>query len=229
MDGDLDRRQLIINSLETKAVLKHKVYSNTLDVFDMLKEALHEMSSDINEELTTSRIVKIEYRDRGKFEAQMQIASDVLIFTMHTNVFEFCREHSVHTCDYVKNNPNNSYCGVINVYDFLSDSFKHNRTEDDGYLIARIYINHEKCFFVEGKRQEGYSYKIFGDQKITEEILVDIIETSVLYAVDFDLLIPPFDSQKYIGVDQLNTKNEGTKIKTAKRLGFQYNTDDILE
>lgn len=227
MDEDLAKRQVIINSLESKSVLKQDVYRNTLAVFDSLKEILHEMSTEINDELSNTRIVKIEYRDRGKFEAQMQVASDIIIFSMHTNVFEFYREHAVRENVYIKNDPKNSYCGVINIYDFLSDSFKYNRTSDEGYLIARVFINHEKHFFVEGKRQGKYSFETFGTQKITDEIIVDIVETAVMYAIDFDLLVPPYDTQKIIAVDQLNTKIENSKIQTGKRLGFKFNSDDI--
>ena len=43
-----------------------------------------------------------------------------------------------------------TYCGVINMYNFLSDSFKYNRENDLGYLIGRMFINKENTF-VEGK------------------------------------------------------------------------------
>jgi len=33
--------------------------------------------------------VVIECKDRGEFEVEFRVAGDVLIFHMHTNVFEF--------------------------------------------------------------------------------------------------------------------------------------------
>ena len=33
--------------------------------------------------------VTVEYHDRGEFEFRLKFAGDVLIFMMHTNVFEF--------------------------------------------------------------------------------------------------------------------------------------------
>lgn len=227
MDVDPTKRDQIIQTLESKAVLKQEIYNNTLDVFGMMKDILHEMSTEINEELTNTRLIKVEYRDRGKFEAQTQVAGDMLIFSMHTNVFKFSREHLINNNTYAQQDASNIYTGVINIYDFLSDSFKYNRTSDEGYLIARIFINHEKHFFVEGKRQHKYSCESFGTQKMSRELLMDIIESSILYALDFDLLAPPYDTQKIIALDQLNTKTENSKIQTGKRLGFMFNSDDV--
>ena len=154
MEGDPNKRTQIINTLNTKSVTKQEVYNNTFEVFNMLKDILHEMSGEINETIANARLVKVEYRDRGKFEAQIQIAGDMLIFSMHTNIFEFNREHSIWQNPYTKQDVKNSYCGIINIYDFLADSFKYNRSSDEGYLIGRIFINRERQFFVEGKRQE---------------------------------------------------------------------------
>ncbi len=62
---------------------------------------------------------------------------------------------------------------------------------------------------------------------LTTEILTDIIETAILYAAEFDLLVPPYDTQKIIAVEQVNTKIENSKIQTGKRLGYKFNSDDV--
>ena len=227
MEGDPNKRTQIINTLNTKSVTKQEVYNNTFEVFNMLKAILHEMSGEINETIANARLVKVEYRDRGKFEAQIQIAGDMLIFSMHTNIFEFNREHSIWQNPYTKQDVKNSYCGIINIYDFLADSFKYNRSSDEGYLIGRIFINRERQFFVEGKRQETYSHETFGTRTINKEHLTNIIETAILYAIDFDLLVPPYDTLKIVAVEQMNTKIENSKIQTGKRLGYKFNSDDV--
>ena len=167
------------------------------------------------------------YRDRGKFEAQLQIASDLLIFQMHTDIFEFEAKHAIWQNEYVKANRDNSYCGVINIYNFLSDSFKFNRNADEGYLIGRIFINREKCFFVEGKRQTQVRPSEFGQERITREALIHILESAICYAVNFDLLMPQYDDRKRVTVDQFNTKMDNSKFITGKRLGYEFNIDDI--
>ena len=138
-------RDKILETIVSKSTLKQKVFDNTFATFNDLKEALLEMASEMDDELDgkLDRRVRIEYRDRGKFEAQLQLANDLLIFQMHTDVFQFDADHAIWGVPYVQDNKENSYCGIINIYNFLSDSFKFNRNADEGYLIGRIFINRE--------------------------------------------------------------------------------------
>lgn len=229
MDNDTDLRQQILSTLVQKANLQQKVFDNTFAVFNDLKETLHEMTSEINDELEEKidKRVRIEYRDRGKFEAQLQVAGDVLIFSMHTNVFEFNRDHIIWQNSYVRDEKQNSYCGIINIYNFLSDSLKYNRNADEGYLVGRIFINREMQYFVEGKRQMSMRHNSFGQEKIDKDALVDIVEHAINYSLEFDLLVPPYELSKVVSVDQLNTKIENSKMQTGKRLGYKFNSDDI--
>lgn len=222
--------QLILSTLVEKSGMKQKVYDTTFEAFNMIKDVLHEMSNDLNNNLKGSdKRVKLEYRDRGKFEAEIRVAGDILIFSMHTNVFEFDRDHSIWKLSYVQQDKLNSYCGVINVYNFLTDSFKYNRQDDLGYLIGRLFINRESHYFVEGKRQMGFLYNNFGQAILDKESLRKIIETAILYSLEFDLLVPPYDMVKIASVAQMNTKIESSKLQTGKRLGFKFNSDDVLE
>lgn len=222
-------RQRILETITGKSTLKQKVFDNTFAAFNYLKETLLEMASEMDDELEgrLDRRVRIEYRDRGKFEAQLQIAEDILIFSMHSNVFEFNREHIIWQNSYVRDNRDNSYCGIINIYNFLSDSFKYNRSADEGYLIGRIFVNREMQYFVEGKRQISMRHNNFGTQRIDRDALLNIVETAIDYTIDFDLLVPPYDAVKIVSVDQLNTKIENSKIQTGKRLGYKFCSDDI--
>jgi len=223
-----DSKEQIISALEVKSIIKQRVYDQTLEIFKELKNILSEIAFELNNELKINDTrVFLEYKDRGQFEAELKVAGDMLIFSMHSNIFEFNREHNVWKTNYLKDNQLYSYCGIINVYNFLADSFKYNRLEDLGYLITRIFINIEKHFFVEGKRQEKYLYNNFGQSLLSKEILKEIILKSIMYAIEFDLLVPPYDHVKIASVAQLNEKMEYSKMKTGKRLGFKFNSDDI--
>ncbi|MFG6354299.1 MAG: hypothetical protein K1V69_02660 [Alistipes sp.] len=222
-------REKILETIVRKSTLKQSVFDNTFSTFNELKDTLFEMASEMDDQLDgrLDRRVRIEYRDRGKFEAQLQVASDLLIFQMHTDVFEFDANHIIWQNAYVQSDTANSYCGVINVYNFLSDSFKYNRNADEGYLIGRIFINREKCFWVEGKRQTIARPMAFGQRRIDREALVEIVEAAVNYAINFDLLTPPYEENKRVTVDQFNTKLDNSKFVTGKRISYDFSTDDI--
>ncbi|MBE6196890.1 MAG: hypothetical protein E7137_07325 [Rikenellaceae bacterium] len=222
-------RARIEETIIKKSALKQKVFDNTFFIFNELKDTLLEMASEMEDDMEgrIDKRVRIEYRDRGKFEAQLQIASDLLIFQMHTNVFEFETNHVIWENPYVQADPDNSYCGVINIYNFLSDSFKFNRNADEGYLIGRLFINRERMFFVEGKRQTLVRAKDFGRREIDRGALVAILEAAINYALGFDLLLPPYEKSKRVTVDQFNTRMDNSKFITGKRLDYDFNVDDI--
>lgn len=228
MELPASRRTEIVELLREKATLKQLIYDNTFAVLTELKDVLEEYAVEVNEMLDSSdRRIKLEYRDRGKHEAQLMMAGDILIFSMHTNVFHFERDNIVWKNSYVQKDKNNAYCGVINIYNFLSDSIRFNRNSDEGYLIGRIFINRENQYLVEGKRQINFRHTSFGNGAINTASLTEIIESAINYALNFDLLVPPFDTQKIVSVDQMNTKIENSRLQTGKRIGYHYNSDDV--
>ena len=222
-------RAKILDTIIRKSTLKQKVFDNTFSAFNSLKETLLEMASEMDDELDgkLDRRVRLEYRDRGKFEAQLQVANDILIFQMHTDVFEFDPSHAIWQNPYVKADRENSYCGVINIYNVLSDSFKFNRNADEGYLIGRIFINRERRYFAEGKQQTSLRAAQFGEAEIDRDALVAILETAIDFSLDFDLLMPPYEENKRVTVDQFNTKMDNSKFITGKRLGYEFDIKDI--
>jgi hypothetical protein len=225
-----EKKQTIISTLKEKSVLKEKVYDNTLNSFLIVKDILKNLSKEVNNNLAgIDPRIKLEYTDRSTFDAQMKVAGDVLFFSMHSNIFQFDREHPAWKTAYIQKNKYNAYSGIINIYNFLFDSFKYSRFDDLGYLIARIFINHENQYFVEGKRQMGMLFTNYGNEEISRESLQVIIETAIQYALEFDLLVPPYDTVKIATVGQAEAKIQHSRVITGKRLGFQFNSDDVLE
>lgn len=223
-------KDLILKTLLEKSTIKNNVYDNTFEVFQLLKEVLHEIVFEYNKVIMKKdkRLI-LEFRDTEKFEAELKVAGDILFFHMHTNVFEFDRDHGIWKISYVQDNKMTSYSGIISVYNFLSDSFKYNRYDDLGYLIARIFVNKDKHYFVEGKRQLGFLYNNFGNETITKESLRQIIESAILYTLDFDLLVPPYDNVKIATVAQMMERKNNAKVSTGKRLGFKFYADEAGE
>ncbi len=225
-----EKKQTIIATLKEKSILKEKVYDNTYNSFLIVKEILKNLAKEVNNNLTgLDPRIRLEYADRSAFDAQMKVAGDILFFSMHSNIFQFDREHPAWKTAYIQKNKYNAYSGIINIYNFLFDSFKYSRLDDLGYLIARIFINHENQYFVEGKRQMGMLFTNYGNEEISRESLQVIIETAIQYALEFDLLVPPYDTVKIATVGQAESKIQHSKLITGKRLGFQFNSDDVLE
>jgi hypothetical protein len=228
--SELDEKRLtIVTTLKEKSLLKQKVYDNTFEWFGVVKDILKTFAKDVNISLGGfDNRIKMEYTDRSNFDAQLKVAGDIILFSMHSNIFQFDREHPAWKTPYIQKNKFNAYSGIINIYNFLFDSFKYSRFDDLGYLIARIFINHENQYLVEGKRQMGMLFSNYGNEALSRSSLQFIISTAIQYSLEFDLLVPPYDTVKIATVGQAEAKIQHSRVITGKRLGFQFNSDDVL-
>ncbi|MCD4772194.1 MAG: hypothetical protein K8R41_02275 [Bacteroidales bacterium] len=209
-----------------KATLKQYVYSNTLSTIKLIKETIKEIVSEYKDQFkNTEKLIPFEYKERSKFEIELKFGGDVLLFIMHTNIFEFPREHEVMKTSYIKDDKDRSYCGIIHIYNFLADSFKYNRINDVGYLIGRIFINKDKYYFIEGKKELGLLYNNFGNIKMDKKVSREIIESSINYTVNFDLLTPPYQNVQEIYMQDIKYAIDNMALKTGKRLGFKFQAD----
>jgi hypothetical protein len=225
-EQEIKQRETIIKLLSEKSVMKQDVYSNTISVFNDLKDLLKEKAEDMSNQVTkVDKRVNIFYKDLSIQSMQLKVAGDMLDFEMHSNVFEFDRSHPMYKTSYIKENDFNSFCGIISVYNFLADSFKYNRLGDLGYLIARIFVNREKRFFVETKTKFGAKYNRFSDAPINKENLSDIVNELIIYSITFDLFTPPFDSVRMVTVNEIQEKSSSSALRTGKRLGYLGGTE----
>lgn len=216
--------------INKKGQLKQLVYRNTLESISLIKKAITDLRKEYQEKYSKDpKAIPFIQQDRGEFEVQLQFAGDVLIFTMHTNIFEFSRYHEVMSTAYIREDKNRSYCGIINIYNFLADSFKYNRVNDIGYLIGRIFVNKDNCYFIEGKREVGLLYNNFGQEVLNEKAARQIVESAILYTINFDLLTPPYDSLKEISLQEMQSIVDSYTLKTGKRLGFKFQADKAEE
>ena len=215
--------QEIIELLEKKSAVKQSVYRKTQAVFSDLQEMLEEKSKRISAmKSLKEKGVEVEYSSKGKFEAQIKFSGDTLLFHMHSNIFDFPSVHPLYKTKYVKEDKSRAFCGVINVYNFLSDSLKYNRMNDSGFLIGRIFINKDNHFFVEGEEQLGFLYKDFVNQQIEKSYIEQIVNVLMIYALEFDLQTPNFKDVREVSVYQVLDMSNNQKLKTAKRLGYKF-------
>ncbi len=211
-----------------KANLKQQVYRNTLNALNSIKSSIIELERKYGAYVVESApddLTPFESNSVGDFEIELKFGGDTLLFLMHTNVFEFPRDHEVMRTDYIREDKSRSYCGIINIYNFLSDSFKYNRVNDVGYLIGRLFINKDNHYFVEGKRELGFVFNDFGKNILDTEAVDNLIETSITYTINFDLLTPNYNLVKEVSVFEMKNTMDAISLKTGKRLGFKFQSD----
>jgi hypothetical protein len=223
----LSPQDLILKLLKEKTLVQLDVRHRTEDVFRIMKQVLAEMAHTLSKQAALiDKRIQVQYKENNEFEVTLTVAEDVLIFYMQSNIFTFDRTHPIWQTSYVKGNEANAYCGSISIYNFLSDSFKYNRSNDLGYLIARIFINHDLHYFVEGKRQLGFLYNNFSSAVLDKPAIADIFNSALLYTLDFSLFVPPFDNVKEVSVSAMEEETNKMQLQTGKRLGFRFSADN---
>jgi hypothetical protein len=220
----MNSEEKIVSLLKEKACTKQKIYRITKNIFANFQDVLQEKANILNNKIQ-DKDVEVSYQESGDFDAKLKFSGDTLLFHMHSNIFDFDSSHQIHKTSYVKEDKMRSFCGVINIYNFLSDSLKYNRLNDAGFLIARIFINKDNHFFVEGDKQLGFFFNDFVNQQIDEVQICKIIDTAMIYALNFDLQTPNFNDVNVVSLHQILDINNNHKIKTSKRLGFKFSSE----
>jgi hypothetical protein len=212
----------IVAALKDKAVLKQHIFRSTIAVFQMLRA----MTDEIGKRLATKfaeidKTVVIECTDESEFEFQIKFGGDVLMFSMQTNVQTFGPEHILTKSPYILEDIHRGYYGTLTVYNFMADSVKYNRLNDAGYLLARMMVNCDGHFYIEGLRQMNFLYPNIAENVINEAVLRSFIESSILTAIDQDLYAPAFQDVMIIPL-ALKLQDQ---MAGAAKVGFQVKSD----
>lgn len=230
MENDSAAFQLILKSLSEKAPAKIEVVKRAEEAFSVMKNILRKLELQLQESLSkVDKRIVIKYSERGPFDLEFKVCDDILIFSLHTDAFTFPENHQIWKSTYAHSNPQKIYFGMISVYNFLTDSLKYNRSNDIGVLIARVFINHENHFYVEGKKQLGFLFNDLEHDTFTEQRIRDFLESSILHSLNSDIFTPPFEQVKMISVQDLMEKNLSSVVSTGKRLGFKLQTDTDIQ
>jgi hypothetical protein len=220
-----NNRAQILQVLLDKSVLKQDISIDTEKVFALLKAHIKIELAELQKSVTDKR-VRLSFHEKGEAEIHVYVGSDVLVFTLHSNVFRLPDSNALWGTSYFKEDENHGYFGVIYIYNFLAQSFLQNRLNDSGYLIGRILINHDRHFLVEGKGTLGRLFQDPQNMELNEQIIGLIVQLSFHYALTFDLLVPPFEVMEELSVAQIQQIGDELKLKTAKRLGFKRSSEE---
>lgn len=215
----------ILNLLLTKSALKQDISEDTRKTFNHFKEQVKNEIEDLKKDVSDSRI-RLHVVEKSDNEFHVFIGSDVLVFQMHTNVFKLPDDNPMWKTPYLKKNEGNGYFGLIHIYNFLAESFIQGRVNDAGYLIGRMFVNHDGHFIVEGKGQLGVLFKDLEKGELNDAVIRHIIQVSFAYALDFDLFTPPYELVHELSVGQVQALGSMLHVSTGKRLGFKYKAED---
>lgn len=215
-----DPAQSIAELLLTKSTVKQQAYRNVCQAFKQLEAGAHVLVNELSSRTTErDQDIKLHVEFVSDQEFHIRIAGDLLVFVLHTNIIMLSEEYEYNKSNYVQENPLRKYLGQINVYNFMSDSLEYNRLNDPGYLLARLLINYENYFLVEGDRQVDFMFKSASSKPLEKVDLNILINLIITQAAENDLVTPPFPKIRNITLREKLEKTQS--LGAGNKIGFQ--------
>jgi hypothetical protein len=219
MSTDADHIKYITQLLESKSTAKQKTYKHLLAAFKKLSKESQRIVNELRKTAKPhDKDVTVDFAEVSEHEFQVKLAGDLLIFMLHTNIVTLDPEHAIMQDVYIKQDECNRYFGQINIYNFMSDSLKFNRVNDPGYLIARLMVNHENRYFIEGEGQLSAFNQISKDV-LGDDILNALVKLSLAIAIENDLMAPPYPQVKFITLYQ--KMEHAPELGAGQKIGFK--------
>ena len=220
MEPEQDPIEHIQRLLENKSTAKQITYKNLIGSFETLAKESKRVAGELKKKIKPNdHDVTVDFKRINDHEFQVKLAGDLLIFVLHTNIVTFDDEHEVMKNPYVRENEINRYFGQIMIYNFMSDSVKFNRVNDPGYLLARLLINHDGRYIVEGEGKLGLVYSQISEASITEVDLNILVKLALTLAIENDLMAPPYPQVKFITLYQKLEKTQ--ELGAGQKIGFR--------
>ncbi|MCC6385597.1 MAG: hypothetical protein LC117_07105 [Bacteroidia bacterium] len=211
----------IIELIKVKGLANQQAFTNCRQFFDMIKTELKETEQFLRSSIVaTEPTIHIEFEDKGRLEVRFRFANDVLLFFMHTTAVTLDINNPLLKSGYIKEKPSRAMCGLVYVYNFLNDTLKYNRVQDAGELVARIYVNTDNHFMMEGKRQLGIIYNDLTSHIVNPESVKRIIQQLIIHVLEVDPVAQPFDSQPMVSLQQIIETSSPAEIISGRRFGF---------
>ena len=226
VEAPADRLNQIFDGLMQKSTAKQHIFRNTQAAFDCLRQVSQKLVVELNQKLNPlDASVIIEYRSINEMEFHIRFSGDLLVFVMHSNVVTFPDDYGPMPTKYVEADFRRRFFGHIMAYNFMADSIKYQRLNDPGYLVGRLLVNIENCYFLEGVQQLELPDNDMSDNPITPEALRLFVESAMIAAVNNDLIAPLLPEIKKISVKQ---KNENQQVSRGSKVGFSFSHEQQL-
>ena len=214
--------------LENKSNAKQITYKNLLSAFKQLQQESKRVVSELAKKIHPDDTdVTVSFEEVNEHEFHVKLAGDLLVFVLHTNIVTFEETHAVMKDPYVMERDINRYFGQIMIYNFMSDSVKFNRINDPGYLVARLLINHEGRFLIEGEGQLSFLYNKVSQVSITATDLNIVMKLALTIAIENDLMAPPYPQVQFITLNQKLEKTQ--ELGAGSKIGFRMSYQSKVE
>ena len=219
-------RDRVMDALRSKACMKQNVYARIIACYKELESVIEEVAGELGTEVRgLDERLKVSFDRRSDTACELRVAGDVIAFSMHTNVFRLERAHHLWQSSYLQKDEMRGYFGMVNMYNFLSDSLVFGRERDLGYLVARLFLNNEGHFFMLGKKRLGTLYNDLAGATLDRTILREMVLAVIEHVIDFDLLVPPYDQVSEVTVGEMRMLYAAQQVSTGKRLGFRFQAE----
>ena len=211
----------IFNLIQTRFPLNCTISDYATRQLSAIKTYLKKFADDINLQYQPAhKRQRVKFYDTGALQCELQLGDDTLWFHVHPNLFRISSNHPAYRFSYLRDDDYRSQCAVINIYNFLSDSLAEQRNDDYGILIARIFINYENHFMVEGRKQIGMMFNDIGNDVLDGQRLESLLEQVILFALEHDLFAQPFDQVPALSYREIASGSYGGNVSASKQLGL---------
>jgi hypothetical protein len=198
--------------------------------FSILKGYLKSFAEQLNSKLQSSnKRYRIKYYSNNETQVEIQLGEDTLWFNLHPNLFRVNESNPVYKYSYMKEDIYRSQCAVINIYNFLSDSLANKRENDFGILVARILINSENHFMMEGKKNLGLLANDIANDVLDEFKLKNLLSHVIYYTLENDLMVQEFNQVPLMSYREVSSNSFSNALDESKRLGFKLKTDGDID
>jgi hypothetical protein len=224
-EDPLDRIQKL---LEYKSTAKQVTYKKLIAAFELLAKESKRVITELKKKVkSTDADVTLGFERVNEHEFQVKLAGDMLVFVLHTNIVTFDDAHEVMKDPYIQSADINRYFGQIMIYNFMSDSLKFHRVNDPGYLLARLLINHDGRYIIEGEGKLGVVFSHISESSITEADLNILVKLALTLAIENDLMAPPYTQVKFITLYQKLEKTQ--ELGAGQKIGFRMSYHGKME
>jgi hypothetical protein len=228
MPEQLDPLDHIRLLLESKSTAKQITYKNLLAAFQILAKESKRVVAELKKMIKPGdEDVTVDFKMVNDNEFQVKLAGDLLIFVLHTNVVTFEEGHLIMQDPNIRQNEVNRYFGQLMIYNFMADSLKFNRMNDPGYLVARLLINHEGRYIIEGEGRLSAIANKISSESITENELNVLVKLALTIAIENDLMAPPFPQVRFITLFQKIEKTQ--ELGAGQKIGFRMSYQNKIE